>query len=1137
MRQQGISRIAVGLVLIAIFASIAQAQTLTGAVTGNVKDATGAVVPAAEIKLTNQDTGVVRTAVSDQSGNYQFLLVPLGNYVLEASMSGFKTFRRAGILVEADRSLGVPIQMQVGEIKDTVEVIAGTPLLDPVTSTLGSVMEEQKLESLPLYGRNPMGLANLVPTVRGIGYFGGPTLSTWRTSAVSIGGGDYRSNSTLVDGIANEKMTDGGAIVVPSVEGTKEFKVITNAMAAEFGRTAGGIVSIITKSGSNELHGSAFEYLRNDVFNANEFFANKARRAKPTLRWNQFGASMGGPVIKNKLFFFGGYDGYRERRQTQQTLTVATPAQRDGDFSQLKTSAGVPITIYDPLTTVPNPASPGTYIRTALANNKIPSNRIDPVAKAVMSYVPIPNLPGAPNTGAQNYFSTSPTPIDKNHFNMRLDYNLTPSRIVAVRYIFEKINWGFANAFNNIAALDGRTIFIPRHNVSIHYTDALSPTFFIDARGGFSSENEHWTVPAGDFDLTTIGMPASLEKNRQKNKDGFPYFNLGADMADFGRPLAAGNPSATGTGSIAFTKAFQKHSVKFGYEHRVYRRDNWNGASGNYYFTRGFTQGPNPLVASATAGYGIASFLLGYPSSGDVPWYTDETRSLHYNATFIQDDWRVTTALTLNIGLRWEREGAVSDRYNVLSNFDRTMTSPLVVPGMSLKGGLKFPGVDYPSRNISEVSNKNFSPRFGFAYQLHQKMVLRGGYALVWIPTTGTAYPSTGFTLSTTMTTSLDGGLTPKDTLSNPFPAGVLRPTGSSKGALTGIGTAISGVQRDVRRGYAQQWNLTLQYEPHANWLLEAAWIGNKGTRMMRPLSLDVLSKENFALGTQLANPVTNPFYGIITSGPLSGKTTTPAQLLLPYPQFTSVDGFYSYWGNSIYHALAVKIEKRFSQGLSVIASYTKSKMLDDGKTTGGGSPAGSVAVTAVQDWNNLRAERSKSDQDIPQRLSVAVSWDIPYQGGGNPLLKAVFGGWRLNGITTVEAGRPIPLAATVAGGGKRPNVVPGAKAKLDNPTIDKWFNTAAFSQPAPYTWGNVSRTLPDVSSDGLFSIDGSISKTFSITEKYKIQFRAEAFNLTNTPTFDTPGTTFGSANFGVVTATSFLPRPREFQFALRLDF
>ncbi len=461
------------------------------------------------------------------------------------------------------------------------------------------------------------------------------------------------------------------------------------------------------------------------------------------------------------------------------------------------------------------------------------------------------------------------------------------------------------------------------------------------------------------------------------------------------------------------------------------------------------------------------------------------------------------------------------------------MVSPLKVPGLSLRGGLRYPGVDAPE-NLTEPSWKNFGPRFGFAYQPFQKMVVRGGFGIMYIPTTGTAFPATGFTITTPMVTSIDGGLTPFNTLSNPFPEGVLKPTGSSQGALTGVGTSISGQVRDVKRGYSQQWNLTVQYEPQSNWLVEAAWIANKGTRLMRSSTMNYLSPENFALGSQLVTSVANPFFGIITSGPLSSATTTRQQLLMPFPQFTGVAGGFDFWGNSIYHALALKVEKRFSDGFSFLMSYTNSKLIDDGRTA---SRPGSVAVVGVQNWNDLRAERSKSDQDMPQRLALATIWNLPLAAGNNPLVRHLFGGWRLNTITTLESGRPISLAATVTGGGNRPNVVQGTSAKLDSPTLEKWFNTAAFSIPTTYTYGNVSRTLPDVSSDGLFSLDASLSKTFAITERYKLQFRAEAFNVTNTPTFDTPGRSIGSATFGVVTATAFLPRPREFQFALRLDF
>jgi hypothetical protein len=403
------------------------------------------------------------------------------------------------------------------------------------------------------------------------------------------------------------------------------------------------------------------------------------------------------------------------------------------------------------------------------------------------------------------------------------------------------------------------------------------------------------------------------------------------------------------------------------------------------------------------------------------------------------------------------------------------------------------------------------------------------------IPTTGTGYAATGFTNTTTMVTSIDGGLTPFHDLSDPFPDGILPPTGSSLGALTGIGGAAAGQLRDVKRGYSQQWNLTLQYEPRNNWLVEAAWVANKGTRLLRSQTLNFLSEESLALGSSaLVQSVDNPFFGIITTGPLSSATVTRQQLLMPYPQYTSLSGGFGFWGNSIYHALAMKVEKRFSDGFSLMMAYTKSKLIDDGRTAA--RPA-SVSLTAVQNWNNLRLERSISDHDMPQRMVFSGLWELPFFQSAGSFVKPFLAGWQINTITTIESGRPISLSATVAGPGNRPNAVLGETVKLDDPSLEKWFNTAAFSIPAAYTFGNVGRTLPDVRSDGLVNIDFSIFKIFPIGERYRVQFRAEAFNLTNTPTFNVPGTAVGTATFGVVTATAPDARPREFQFALRLDF
>lgn len=1126
------------IIAIIAIAQPVQAQVITGSVLGTVADSSGAMVAGAEVRLTNVETGVVRRAQTDSTGNYRFLLLPSSTYTLEASAAGFKNFRREGIVVEVDRSLSVPVVLELGDVSQTVEVTAGTPLLEPNTSSLGAVMETRKIESLPLNGRNPMGLANLLPTVRGIGYFGGQILSTWRMSAVSIGGGHPLSVGYLIDGIANDKMIDSGAMTPMTVDATQEFKVQTNAMSAEFGRTGGGIISVISKSGTNDFHGDVFEYMRNDKLNANEYFSNASNKPRPTLRWNQFGASLGGPIMKDKLFFFGNYEGYRERRQDQKTITSPTDLERAGDFSDTRTKDGTLITIFDPLSTVADPAKPGRYIRTPFPNNKISSDRINPVSSAVMEYYPKPNLPGLPFTRAQNLYLPATRPIDKNTFNIKLDYNLSSSRRLAGRFTRDKLDWGFPNYFGNIADYDGRQILIPRYSTFVQYTDTLSPTFLLDAKVGFNRENEHYSVPAAGFDVTTIGMPAAFEKNRQKRMDGFPRISI-SDASSFGRPDAQGNPSVTGTASIAATKVEKEHMLKFGYEHRLYRRNDYgvSSPSGNYSFKRGFTQGPDPLKASSTAGYGVASFLLGYPSSASAGWLTDATRSFHYDALFVQDDWKATQKLTLNLGLRWEYEGPVTDRYNALSNFDPSIPSPLEVSGMDLQGGLVYPGVGGLSRGLTKSSYRDFGPRFGFAYQATQKAVVRGGYGIMFIPTTGTGYTATGYTRTTPMVTSIDGGLTPYDTFSNPFPNGVDKPTGSSLGALTGVGSSVSGQLRNVHRGYSQQWNLTVQYEPWSNWLLEAAWVGNHGTRLlMTSRALDIISDTDLARGSELLDKVANPFYGIIASGPLSTPTVTERQLLLPYPQFTSVSGGYAFLGNSIYHALALKVEKRFSRGFSVLMAYTASKLIDDGTNSSQVRPGATVGDT-VQNWNNLRAERSKSLEDVPQRMVFTALWQLPFKAGGNAFLRHVVEGWQVNAINTLESGTPVSLSAPISGGGNRPNVVPGVKAKLDNPTLARWFNTDAFSAPPAFTYGNVSRTLPDVHSDGMFNLDLSVFKTFPITERYKLQFRAEAFNLTNTPTFDTPGRSLNAATFGVVTATAFNPKPREMQFALRLDF
>jgi hypothetical protein len=1114
-------------------------QMITGSVTGSVRDSSAAAVTQARLQLTNSGTGIIHQSVSDEAGNFRFLLLPVGTYTLEANSAGFKTFRREGIIVEADRSLGVPVTLEVGAVSETVEVSAGTPLLDPNTSSIGTVMDQKKVEDLPLIGRNPMSLANLIPAVRGIGGFGGRVTSTWGMSAVTIGGGPALDTGYTIDGIANDKMIDAGASTLLPVEATQELKVLTNNMSAEFGRTGGGVISVISKSGTNQFHGNLFEYLRNADLNANEFFANKAGAPRTPFVFNQFGGSLGGPIRHDRLFFFFNYEGLRERNTQSQTITSPTLAQRSGDFSHTFAPNGSLITIYDPLTTHPDPAHAGSYLRDPFAGNIIPTERISPVASAVLSYYPKPNLPGLPFTQAQNLFLIGATPWNNDTATGKIDYNLSANRRLSGRFTRDDLHWNQPNFFGTLADVDGRTVLIPHHSGYLGYTDTLAPTLLLDAKIGVNRENEHYYSPSQGFDITSIHLPASLAQQAQHGYakgPGFPRISI-TDAFTFGRPDNLGNPSSTSSASLAVTKIRSGHTLKAGYEFRLYRRNDWGTSSpyGIYTFTRAFTQGPNPLQASTTAGFGDASFLLGDVASASAGWTTDNTKSFSYDALFLQDDWKATQRLTLNLGLRWEYESAVHDRYKVLSNFDPNINSPLQVAGLALKGGLIYPGVDgVPSGNI-DPSHRNFGPRAGFAYQATRQIVLRGAYGVFYVPTVGAGYSSTGFSISTPMTTSIDGGLTPADTFNNPFPKGLSRPTGSSLGAATGIGTPIAGQLRNAHRGYAEEWNFNTQYEFRPNWLLEAGWVGNHGTHLMifsRPQ--DILSPANFALGTTLQQSVANPFSGIITTGPLSAATITRSQLLLPFPQFTSVDGGYAFAGNSTYNALTLKLEKRFSQGFSILGAYTFSKLLDLGINSSQIRP-GAVVGTTVQNWNNLGAEKSRSLEDVPQRVVLSALWDIPAGRTGDRLARAVLGGWQVNAINTMEAGGTVSLGASVVGGGNRPNVVPGVSDKVSHPTLAQWFNTAAFTAPLPYTWGNVSRTLPNVNAPGFCNVDASILRSFPIAEKYRLQFRAEAFNLNNTAAFNTPGTTLNSATFGVVTATR--KGPRQVQFALRMDF
>jgi hypothetical protein len=1126
----------------------ALAQQTTGSISGTVTDTSGAVMPAVEVKLTNTNTASVSTTSTDHVGNYQFLLLPPGVYSIEVSHKGFKTLRREGIIVEVNRSLGVPITLAVGATTETVEVSGGTPLLDPNTSSVGTTITNRSVAELPVLGRNVSALAVLVPTVHGYGNFGAEVYSTWSMGQIVIAGSTPLNNAFLVDGISAEKMTDYGLMSFLPTDATQEFKVISNNMSAEYGRSGGGVISMISKSGTNSFHGNAFEYVRNTLFNSADFFANAAGAAstgRAPLHYNIFGGTFGGAIKKDKLFFFLNLEDFRERRFAQETITSPTSLQRAGDFSGTYASVSgncSQVVVYDPATTRANPNQAGAYLRDPYPGNKIPTASISPIATSILKYYSSPNMPGLACSGAQNTYLNASTATNKDDEGLKIDYNLSPTKRLSGRASHDYLDRANANYFKNIADPNGYHVLEPRKSGWVEYTDSIRPTLLLDARFGINREHEQIVSTTTNFAVSSLGFSQHYSNMIQQGRrgDGFPSISI-TDIGSMGYPDTTGNPVSTGTANATVTKIYHSHSIKTGFEQRLYRRSDYgtSNSSGAYSFGRTFTQGPDPLTSTTLGGYGLATFLVADPTSGSVGITTDTSDSMNYSAAFVQDDWKVSKALTLNLGMRWEREGPVKERRDIFPDFDTTVTSPLASPAglPNLKGGYIFPETNGTPKGITDVSNKNFGPRIGFAWQFDPKSVVRGGYGISYVPTFGPGGTASGagFSTSTSMVASVNSaGIYPTNSFADPFPTGLVMPTGTSLGLMTLVGQSASvGPWRNLHRGYSQQWNLTVQREPWNNWLFELGLVGNKGTHITMAQSIDQLNFQQYLpLGSQLTSTVKNPFYGLISTGTLAAQTITLRQTLLPYPQFTGVSSN-AYIGDSIYNGLTFKVEKRFSKGFSVLGSYVFSKLIDDVPGTG---RTGAVPGTSVQDYNNLRGERSRSYQDQPQRLIVTGTWEIPYHPA-NTALKYIAGGWQMNAINTMQSGRPIAIAATITGGGDRPNVVPGTSITPANQNLSQWFNTSAFSQPASFTLGNSTRTLNGINAPGLFNIDGSIFKYFPIKDKLKLQFRAEVFNLTNTPSFEVPGRTFGSSTFGVVTSTTTPAHVREMQMAFQLLF
>ena len=1169
--------------------SPAVSQTIRGSIYGTVMDATGAGVPGAKVRAIHLATNTELSFTTDQSGLYDFpRLVQFGEYRLEAEAAGFRKLIRDGINIVVDQRAKVDLRMEVGELTQQVQVQADAPLLETSNATPGQYISKDLIGNLPLLNRIPLSLVNIAPGVIPQASFGPISVfdstsrpSVYGISNFSINGSRGVTNEIIVDGLSvnvpeggNSGAGTDGPAIYPTTEATEELKILNNTFSSEYGKSGGGVVVMALKSGTNTFHGGVFEDFRNDKLNANPFFSNSTGQGKSKLRENIFGGSIGGPIWKDRTFFFFDYQAFRQVAQGAAIRSsLPTQAMINGDFSNLRNASGQVIAIYDPLTGNPGQA------RTAFPGNVIPPSRIDPTAAKILSFIPSQRRSaGDLYTALGNNTYASPAPNNEDQWDLKVDHNLTTLQHLVARYS----RWTINNAgIPNLPGPDPNSNpadsgLIPLHRKSyqgmLGYTWAVNPRSIVDIRAGFqrydsSSTNLFACQPLfnsckNPFDPTKAGFPGYI--NNYSDLKGFPTISFTGGYQTLGIQNNQWYTPNSLVGQATWSRIAGRHVIKVGFDWRKqhYVRISGGDRTGSFAFSDAMTRQINTVSSPNTSGNAIASLLLGAATTGSIskPILTDTVS--HYFAGFVQDDFKVSRKLTLNLGLRYDVFVPLRDRHNALSFFNPTVTSPLnssinraALPPLmnpTILGGEEFPnqgrlaGMD----NTMAIQWKNFAPRVGIAYQAATHTVVRSGFAILYHSQIGEASvaPSDSFSASNPMVASLDGAH-PFNTLSNPFPNGIAGPTQGSLGYLTNAGQALYAIlgSNSEKIPYLMQWNLNIQQELPGKVVVEVGYTGSMGKQLNRPpIDINELGPQYIPLGNQLNQLVTNPFYGaagIPSTSILAQPTVQLGQLLRPFPQFTTVTAYDRNGANSFYNGATVRVEKRFSQGLTLIGSFTGSKLLDNFSgipTWLGSGPA------RDRTYYDTHREWAVNEEDVSRRLVVTYNYELPF-GAGKPWLnhgiaKQIAGAWQISSIHTFSGGVPIQVLGgttytAFSAGTQRPNST-GKSAGLSGRAEDRlryWFDTAQFTNPAPFTLGNVGRTLPDVRTDGITQWDFSVRRTFPVwKERLHLDYQAFFKNFLNHPDFAHPQRDFTSPDFGRVTSTATSPRLIQMQLALR---
>jgi len=1117
--------------LLVSLSALAQVEQAT--LTGTVTDQTGALVPDVRVVVKNRETGVEIATKTNTEGNYRIPYLHPGAYDVSAEAQGFKKARITGVSLTVGLTGTVDIVMEVGAVQAEVTIVANAVMLEQQSASLGAVIGSAQMLELPLLGRNPYALLLGSPGVLPKGGAGsGPIVS----------GGRSNTSEILLDGAETRNSTTNDIAFTPPLEAVQEFKIITNSFSSEYGRSGGGVLTAATRSGTNDFHGSFYEFFRNNVLNANSWLSNRQGLTKSPLRRNEYGFAVGGPALipkayngRDKTFFFFNWEKVPQRSPDDISSTVPTAAERNGDFSGTLDGSGNLIRVYDPLTTRADPARAGRYIRDQFAGNRIPTARFDPIALKIMQYFPLPNR----TSRTQNLALNNSRANDLWKMFLRVDHTLgTKHRLFFShgRQAQDQNTPGVNLAFppEGVNGEQGKISNRPKLAV-LSDTVTFRPNLLGEFRASLS-RNIITTEPrSAGFDFTQLGLPSYLKA--QARQFMFPRIDTG-DVTSLGPDRASYFTDAEH--AIEFqghlTWIHGTHAVKTGVD-RTFQAFNVTRAerpSGYYTFARGFTQGPDPATSSAGAGFGVATLLLGAPTGGQFSLDPSLSASQKYYSWYLQDDWKASRTLTLNLGLRWEYQSPWTDRYNQLAWFDPDATEPLT----KAKGTLRFAGRDGNPREQSTPDKNNFAPRIGLAWQFQKRTVLRAGWGLFFSPGSGgigggASDLGSGFLTQTSIYLGPPQAATntppPGASLADPFKTGLIQPP------ATGVGSSVNTAFRDWVTPFAQQWNINFQRTLSSDTLVEAAWIGSRGQRLWVNRSRTAVSTQYLSLGPALDDLVDNPWYGVITTGNLSARQVRRSALLQPFNHYTGVARFRDAIGDSVYHAFTLRLEKKAMRSLTVNVSYTLGKLIDNVQERFSGR-------TGLLDPNNLSLSRSIADFDRPQYFVVNYIYEFPWGKGKRWLqhgpLAAIAGNWQLSGITTFGAGTPVvitgPNDTHLPGVGGYASRLKSPVIPADQRNIDRWFDTTAFAPAPAYTLPNGSRTEPNLRNPGINTTDLGLSRTQRIGERVNLQFRAEFFTAFNMPQFAEPNGSITNVNFGKIVSAG---GNRNIQLGLRMTY